>query len=469
MATLRESAQEVFVVDKTNNRSTVVNADNGLEVHVNGTVATGGLTDAQLRATAVPVSGGIFVSTANSTTTPLIGAATYTGTGEDISQFAGTTINLAGSAAAACPGTLFFEYSPNGTNWDVSVPIAITDINTGMVPMPLRTVLPFFRVRYVNGALNQTTMRLTTVHHRVAPEELTRFVTQTIGAGEPVKITRSVIMGSEPDGSYENARLSGSDPGNSSTANLTAGAIFTGAWFDTTGFVGGMVMVKASHISAANGFQIQFSNDQTNITRTLTTSYIETTDGHPVFFPVMQGEYYRVKYTNGATGTTSLDIRAELFVVAAQNPMNALTSPINGNMLSQLSRGAIMAPNAAASWANVERGTSGGLDVGIVQHEVDTPIKSLPSFKCTRTTVTGTIGLIVTAPQTGRKSVSIKAACAASKTVYISHSNTATVGGATTYHLTNGDAIDIELDATSNIYAISDDASAAVSVMEVYE
>lgn len=134
---------------------------------------------------------GNIVSTSNVRTTALLATQTYTGTGESILNYAEIDVNLAGSPQV-CPGTLYFEFSPDNTNWDVSVPIAVDDLNV-FIPYPLDTILPYFRVRYVNGAVNQSAFRLTVLLKPRAGASLARTLSQVIGRNDPVVCTRALI------------------------------------------------------------------------------------------------------------------------------------------------------------------------------------------------------------------------------------------------------------------------------------
>ena len=123
---------------------------------------------------------GIIVARGNSTTTPLAANATFTGTTDDVTSYEEIDINVAGSPNNA-PGSLYFEFSPDGTHWDVSILVGGTQYySPNIVPQFLRVVLPFFRVRYVNGNMPQTELRLTVVYHRVSGMRLTRYPNQTI-------------------------------------------------------------------------------------------------------------------------------------------------------------------------------------------------------------------------------------------------------------------------------------------------
>lgn len=99
----------------------------------------------------------IDYSTSNTTTTPLASGATYTGTGE-VAPHDGVTV----SCKTDNPGTLYFDFSPDGTNWDAfpssgfRVAADIHEYHTGKVNGR------YFRVRLVNDSGAQSYLRLYT-------------------------------------------------------------------------------------------------------------------------------------------------------------------------------------------------------------------------------------------------------------------------------------------------------------------
>lgn len=97
------------------------------------------------------------VSTSNNTTTPLAISGTFTGTAEDVSQYPSVVVACKSDVA----GTLYIEFSPDGTNWDSSLMYEVA-ANTNEVHR-LAVTRRFVRVRYVNGAVAQTTFRLQTL------------------------------------------------------------------------------------------------------------------------------------------------------------------------------------------------------------------------------------------------------------------------------------------------------------------
>ncbi len=122
---------------------------------------TGASTEATLQAIEDDLEN--VISTNNSTTTPLGGGATFTGTADDVSQFRSVTVQLYSDKASATDG-MRFEFSTNGTNWDDSYAFtkAVSETRRFQFPVCAR----YFRVRYTNGGAAQTAFRLQTIFHK---------------------------------------------------------------------------------------------------------------------------------------------------------------------------------------------------------------------------------------------------------------------------------------------------------------
>lgn len=175
---------------------------------------------------------GIVVSSNNSTTTPLDAYGTFTGVADNLTSFSEIDLNLHGAPTTAS-GAMYFEFSPDGTHWDVSVLVSgayLPDPN--IQPLSLRVILPFFRVRYINGPTPQTEFRLTVVYHRGTVSRLTRFLNQDLIDSEGVEVTRSVIAGRKADGSYSNF-LADAEDYLHTRSNQGAPATIDQSWFVT--------------------------------------------------------------------------------------------------------------------------------------------------------------------------------------------------------------------------------------------
>ena len=97
----------------------------------------------------------IVVDPNNTTTAVLVAGATYTGTATNILIYNQINLNLfarpgiAAGDVSSAKASLYFEFSPDGINWDTSVPLLIRDPSL-VIPIPLINVGKFFRVRYLN-------------------------------------------------------------------------------------------------------------------------------------------------------------------------------------------------------------------------------------------------------------------------------------------------------------------------------
>ena len=99
-------------------------------------------------------------SAGNTSTTPLGSAATFTGTGE---------LNGWSSVMVVCKtdntGTLYFDFSPDGTNWDSSFPPLGFQVANGISEFHVAVKGPrYFRVRLVNDTGAQSYLRLYTYY-----------------------------------------------------------------------------------------------------------------------------------------------------------------------------------------------------------------------------------------------------------------------------------------------------------------
>ena len=127
-----------------------------------------------------PTTGG------NSTVTPLGGSATFTGTGE---------LNTAPDVMVSCftdeDGTLFFDFSNDGTNWDSVFPPNGFEVTGGINEFHIAVKGPrYFRCRLVNGSVAQTVLRLYT--HYGSFKDGRSPISSTIGADADAIIVRSV-------------------------------------------------------------------------------------------------------------------------------------------------------------------------------------------------------------------------------------------------------------------------------------
>ena len=157
------------------------------------TIGADGVNDGDVSASnplPVDISTGL-VSTDNSTTTPLTGSATWTGTWEDISNYA--TISVIASADVA--GTLYYDFSTDGVVNDRAV--QLSDGTSGSLGIHSLTVVSKYgRARIVNGAGAQSSMTIQTILSRAARVAMpTSRLGQGLNEYSDVLNVRSALVG----------------------------------------------------------------------------------------------------------------------------------------------------------------------------------------------------------------------------------------------------------------------------------
>lgn len=126
------------------------------------------------------------VSSVNSSTTPLSGSATFTGTAERVEQYSNVTVMVDSDV----DGTLKMQLSTDGTNWDRSKDVVVDqDISSGSVHT-LEIVSKFFRVVYVNGSGAQSHFRLQTIYHKFKSGFLTSSPDEKISKINDAQLVR---------------------------------------------------------------------------------------------------------------------------------------------------------------------------------------------------------------------------------------------------------------------------------------
>ena len=116
------------------------------------------------------------VSTDNSSTATLSGAAVFTGTGEDVSPYSTITVFVDSDV----DGTLSMQFSTDDTNWDRAKVVPVNqELASGSVHT-LEVVSQYFRIVYTNGASAQGHFRLQTIYHNARSGFLTSSPDQVI-------------------------------------------------------------------------------------------------------------------------------------------------------------------------------------------------------------------------------------------------------------------------------------------------
>lgn len=193
----------------------------------------------------------------NSTTATLGSGATFTGTSFDTLNYPTAVVIVKSNVASATNG-LKFQWSGDGTNWDVESGSEVL-ANAGR-GFHVSHRGRYFRIQYVNGGSAQTFFRLNVIHRPSTVGIITRPLDDNIDDKNFAQITRSVLTAKTPGGSYVN--INANNGGNLKTTNDSAynedTAHNTG---DMGTFVLGVRNDSATSLTNANGDYSPFATD----------------------------------------------------------------------------------------------------------------------------------------------------------------------------------------------------------------
>lgn len=149
----------------------------------------------------LPVVNHSQVSTVNSSTTPLGIDAVFTGTSEDISNFAAVNISIYTDQDSAIDG-VSLEWSTDGTNWDHTQTHTVT-ADTSFIIQAMSEG-NYFRLVYTNGGTGQGVFRLKVIYKVVPSIGEVQQLDEAVDDNSDAQLVRAVLTARKPDTTYTN-------------------------------------------------------------------------------------------------------------------------------------------------------------------------------------------------------------------------------------------------------------------------
>lgn len=206
------------------------------------------------KANTLQVSAPSLISTANSTVTPLGANAVFTGTAEDVSDYACVTVQVFTSHATASLG-FKPQYSPDGTNWDdgdaYNLP-AMTAGNGKFFTFPVQA--RFFRIMCTNGAVAQTTFRLQTIFHKEMVKPSSHRIDDLLDTENDAELVKAIITGKRADGQFDTVKQTNNNE------QQTADIVDAGGVSGVIAVVNTAIAIRVGGSNLANRKRLMFSN-----------------------------------------------------------------------------------------------------------------------------------------------------------------------------------------------------------------
>lgn len=408
---------------------------------------------------------------ATTTSATLAGGAVYTSSWIDTDGWREIEVFLKSDVVSATDGVeIQFTDDVTGTptvRGSVYRTFGTADVTTGSLTIRIAPRMRGYRIKYTNGASAQASFFLITTLHAETTSLPQANIETALSPSNVSVMVRSINTGRSPDGTYLNIPAKGRSASNNTTSTLLANAVYTGTFETTNGHVAVSAMINADQASAAEGVEIQHSDDGTNVRFSDKFAYgtSEVTNGYGYYTVPARAEYVRIKYTNGGTNQGSFRIRTYLSPTSFDNIETTVEAPISSSNTTEIGRSLVLSKNAAGVYGNVGRGTSGGLNVGIVQHEVDTPIKALTSSSGSQVSVLTSATQLDTSQLSGRKGIVVKALNSNNQKIYVGFSSGVTTGNG--YELDAGQFVEMDLSTDKQIWAIANSSTQTACVIQV--
>lgn len=186
---------------------------------VSGSTITFTNTSISVTGSSVSVNTPGVLSTFNSSTTTLASSATFTGTFEDVKDYAAITFIVFADRDSAIGG-LKVQWSSDGVNADVSDNTNVSS-GTGRA-FSLTPRAGFFRLVYVNGASAQGVFRLQTTYHQGGSGLISRPLSNNLDDSNYAQTVRSVMSAKLSSGAYQSATMGQTTMANSVAVTIAS-------------------------------------------------------------------------------------------------------------------------------------------------------------------------------------------------------------------------------------------------------
>lgn len=167
-------------------------SNNGAEMVVN----PDGTINVRINAIAV-------VSSANSTSTPLGSNGTFTGAFEEVKDYSMVSIMINSDQASAAGGFIL-DWSTDGVNIDDSDLLSFSPSLAANKQYTFGPIARYFRLRYTNGAVAQTTFRLQVMYRIIPLKPSSHRIGNAISAEADAELSKAVLTGPNETGSFVN-------------------------------------------------------------------------------------------------------------------------------------------------------------------------------------------------------------------------------------------------------------------------
>lgn len=180
-------------------------------------------------------------------------------------------------------------------------------------------------------------------------------------------ITRSKITGIANTDKTNELLSNAISTKNSTMSNLTGNETFIGEWEDISQYSAMAFASKSDQASATNGIHFHWSVDGSTIIQDEHAAALADTN---VFRQLMmEAQYFRIEYHNGAIDQTSFELQLILMKTPSLGEVQQLSEMLDDTGDAQLVRAVLAAKKPDDSYANIQATAGGNLKISLEEFE----------------------------------------------------------------------------------------------------
>ena len=162
-------------------------------------------------------------STLNSTSTPLTSGASFTGVGEDVSNFGVISVAVYSNVASVSLG-LEFQFSKDNSTWYTTDEYLYSSVGN-VKNYSLAPVLKYFRVHYTNDGSSQSTFFIETSYKQVYVKPSSHRIGDSVSGDDDAELVTAQLVGktTSAGGGYVSVKV---NPSGTLAVGLTTNDIY---------------------------------------------------------------------------------------------------------------------------------------------------------------------------------------------------------------------------------------------------
>ena len=288
------------------------------------------------------------IDNGNSTKTPLSGTGVFNGTFVNTDGYVSTSIFVKTDQDSETGGFKIIHSSDGVTDERVISFSYISADNPQGIVYLIPASTKYFRLKYINGAVAQTGFTAS-IKFETAPQMLpTLPVNIPISDNTLANTVKSVSVGQQPDGTYNNSPHDGL--GFSTFDVLVSGATYSSGILDMSDYT----QVQTDVTSDGSGtIDIEFIRDAagTDVVRELSIPYVGGS-GFKMFSAPAFTPYVRYNFTSTTTGMTDFYFDTKFTTKSISGQILGMNDFIAAGMVANLGRNVLVGQEGSAGGFN---------------------------------------------------------------------------------------------------------------------